>query len=249
MNTQLLDELVKRLREALGSSLINVTLYGSAAADDYQEKTSDFNVLCVLEAVGREQLEAAYPAVDWWLKKKQPVPVMLSREEMANAHDAFAIEFLDIRQAYRTLHGEDVVVGLVVEPSHHRHQVEHELRSRLLRLRERYLALQKDRKQTTQLMVDSIPTFATLLRHALLLSGEPARMKKSEVFRAAAKRLELSVEPFETLLAVREGSRRLSDSETHAVFESYLDQITKAAEYVDRLDAAATENESAGSAS
>jgi len=244
MNTQLLDELVNRLREALGSSLVNVTLYGSAATGDYQEKVSDFNVLCVLDAVGREQLEAAYPAVDWWLKKRQPAPVLLSREEIANGHDAFAIEFLDIRQAYRTLHGEDLVAAIEIEPAHHRHQVEHELRSRLLRLRERYLALQKDRKQTTQLMVDSLPTFATLLRHALMLEGEPATMKKSEVFRAAAERLGLSVEPFETLLAVRDGSRRLSEPEIRSVFESYLNQITKAAEHVDRLDAAA-ENESA----
>ena len=60
-----------------------------------------------------------------------------------------------------------------------------------------------------------------------------------------AERLGLSVEPFETLLAVRDGSRRLSGPEIRSVFESYLNQITKAAEHVDRIDAAATENESA----
>ena len=166
---QLLDDLVGKLREDLGDELVCVVLYGSAVTGDYQEKVSDLNVLCVLETIGPAQLEKAYPAVDRWLKRKQPPPIFLSTEEVENAHDAFAIEFRDIRVAYRVLHGEDVVASIEVEPVHHRYQVEHELRSMLLRLRERYLALQKDHREVTRLMVDSLSTFSTLFRHALIL--------------------------------------------------------------------------------
>jgi hypothetical protein len=161
--------------------------------------------------------------------------VLLSLEEIQNAHDAFAIEFLDIRAAYRILHGNDVIEGIQVDPSHHRHQVEHELRSRLLRLRGRYLALQKDRREVLRLMADSIPTFATLFRHVLLLSGVEAPMKKREIFLAAAARFGIASAPFETLLEVRENQRRLADPEIRSVFEEYLRQITKAAEHIDRL--------------
>lgn len=235
MKTQLLDDLVQRVRDALGDDLVSVVLYGSAVTGDFQEKLSDLNVLCVLKSIGPPQLEKAYGPVDWWLKKKQPAPVFLAVEEIKNAHDAFAIEFLDIRAAYQVLHGEDVVASIEVEPTHHRHQVEHELRSRLLRLRERYLALQKDRRELVRLMVDSIPTFATLFRHALILSGSEPPVKKREIFREAAARLSISASPFETLLDVREGQRRLADSEIRPVFEDYLQQITQTAEFVDRL--------------
>ena len=111
---QLLDELVGKLREDLGDDLVCVVLYGSAVTGDYQQKVSDLNVLCVLKTIGPAELDKAYPAVDRWLKRKQPPPIFLSSEEVENAHDAFAIEFRDIRAAYRVLHGEDVVASIEV---------------------------------------------------------------------------------------------------------------------------------------
>ena len=235
MNEKLLNDFVAKLREAFDGNLVSAVLYGSAVTGDFQEARSDLNVLCVLERVDVAALEQADAAIDWWMKKKQPAPVLLSLEEIQNAHDAFAIEFLDIRAAYRILHGNDVIEAIQVDPAHHRHQVEHELRSRLLRLRERYLALQKDRREVVRLMTDSIPTFATLFRHVLLLSGAEAPLKKREIFRAAAARFGIVSAPFETLLEVRDHQRRLTDPEIRSVFEEYLRQITKAAEHIDRL--------------
>ncbi len=235
MNKELLQQLVERLRGALADDLVSVVLYGSSVAGDFHEKHSDLNVLCVLQSVGPEQLEKAYEPVDWWLKKKQPAPVFLSAEELRNAHDAFAIELLDIRAAYRVMHGEDLIAEIEIDPAHHRHQVEHELRSRLVRLRERYLALQKDRRELIRLLLDSIPTFATLFRHALILGGAQPAPQKRLVFREAAARLSISAAPFETLLDVREGRRKLDDQEIRGLFEQYLLQITRAAEYVDGL--------------
>jgi predicted nucleotidyltransferase len=235
MNEKLLDDFVGRLRDALGGNLVSVVLYGSAVTGDFQETRSDLNVLCVLERVDVAALDQAGAAIDWWMNKKQPAPVLLSVEEIQNAHDAFAIEFLDIRAAYRILHGKDLIEAIDVGPAHHRHQVEHELRSRLVRLRERYLALQNDRREVARLMTDSVSTFATLFRHVLLLSGTETPLKKREIFLAASARLGVASTPFETLLDVRENHRRLTDAEVRSVFEEYLRQITKAAEHIDRL--------------
>jgi predicted nucleotidyltransferase len=235
VNDELLKELVQRLRQALADDLVSVVLYGSAAAGDFHEKFSDLNVLCVLTTVGPAQLERAYEPIDWWLKRKQPCPVLLSVEEIERAPDAFAIEFLDIRAAYRVLDGKDLIAAIEVDPAHHRHQVEHELRSRLLRLRERYLALQKDRRELIRLLLESLPTFATLFRHALLLGGGEPPVKKREIFREAARRWSISEVPFDTLLDVREGKRRLRDPEIRPIFDGYLREIARTIEYVDRL--------------
>ena len=234
-NDQLLDGLVSRLTEALGGDLVSVVLYGSAVAGDYQAKVSDLNVLCVLTGIGADELRKVREPVRWWSKKKQPVPIFLSREEIQNAHDAFAIEFLDIRAAYRILHGEDVVADIVVGPEHHRHQVEHELRSRLLRLRERYVAAQEDRRELTRLLVESLPSFATLVRHALILNGDEPPVTKHEIFQRAAEQFSISAKPFEAILAFRAGAERLDGHDIHPIFGDYLSQITKTAEAVDKL--------------
>ena len=185
--------------------------------------------------IGADELRQVREPVRWWSKKKQPVPIFLSREEIQNAHDAFAIEFLDMRAAYRILHGEDVVADIAVEPEHHRHQVEHELRSRLLRLRGRYVAAQEDRRELTRLLVESLPSFATLLRHALILNGDEPPVTKREIFQRAAEQFSISAKPFEAILAFREGAERLDSHDIHPIFGDYLLQITKTAEAVDKL--------------
>lgn len=232
----LLRELTGRLTAALGDTLVSLVLYGSAAAGDYDADCSDLNVLAVLTSVGPAELEQAYGTVDWWLKKKQPAPVLLSIDEIENGADSFAIEFFDIRRAYRVLHGKDVVQSIAIDASHHRHQVEHELRSRLVRLRGRYLAMQQDRKALVALLGDSLPSFATLLRHAALLAGGVPHMKKRDVFAEAAARLGIDPAPFEEILTVRNGEKKLSDAEIAPLFEAYLGEIDKAARFVDRLD-------------
>ncbi len=231
---QLLKQLVERLEQGLGDRLVSVILFGSAAAGDVDE-ISDLNVLCVLETIGRTQLQDVGPAVDWWVKRKQPAPILLSREELERGRDAFSIELFDIRLAYRVLSGEDVVEAIQIEPVHHRHQVEHELRSRLVRLRERYLVVQKDRDEVLRLLCESLPTFAALLRHAVVLAGGEPKMKKREAFRAASERLAIDAGPFEQVLACREG-KRLDQAETHALFDSYMSEIDKAARFVDGLE-------------
>ncbi len=232
---KLLNELVKRLQEAYGEDLISIVLYGSAAGGDYHEKFSDLNVLCVLRVVGVPELRKTGPAVKWWLDKKQPVPLLLSVEEIENAHDAFPIEFLDIQQNHRMLFGKDVVSGIRVSTLHHRQQVERELRAGLLRLRSRYLAVLRHEKEVVELMARSLASFATLARHALILAGEPAPVRKREIIAAASKRFHLHPLPFETLLGIREGTKKVSGEPVHALFASYLEQITRLAEAVDKL--------------
>ena len=232
---QLLKRLVEHLVEALSTDLVSVVLYGSAVTGDYQEKVSDLNILCVAKRIGTNELRKLNETVRWWSKRKQPTPIFLSCEEIKNAHDAFAIEFLDIRAAYRVLHGEDLVDTIKIDPEHHRYQVEHELRSRLLRLREHYVSAQNDRRALTRLLVQSLPSFATLLRHALILKGDQPSSIKHEIFQRAAEQFSISEKPFKLILGLRQGTERLDTHAIHSVFDDYVLQITKTAEIVDRL--------------
>jgi predicted nucleotidyltransferase len=232
---KLLNELVDRLRRDYGETLVSVVLYGSAASGEFHEKFSDLNVLVVLKQLGVRELTLGQETVRWWQKQKQPLPLLLGREEIENSSDVFPIEFLDIQHNHRVLDGEDVVAKFSIDTHDHRRQVEHELRAALLRLRGRFLGLQQDKSDVARLMLDSVSTFATLFRHALILAGGAAPVKKHEVFRAAAEKFAVSAEPFENLLAAREQNRKLAEGEVQPLFEAYLDQITRMAEAVDKL--------------
>jgi len=232
---ELLRELVDRLKAAYGTDLLSVVLYGSAASGEFHQKHSDLNVLCVLSRVGLDELERAAQLLRWWIKRGQTAPLLLSTEEIQGATDVFPIEFLDIRENYRLLQGADLVASIQVNTAQHRRQLEHELRSRLLRLRKRYLENQHDRKAVTRLMLESLPTFATLFRHALLLAGFPASINKREIFRQAAERFQVGPQPFESLLEVREGARSMPAAGIRGWFEGYLAGVTNLCAVVNNL--------------
>lgn len=234
-NEELLGELLKRLKEAYGGDLQSAILFGSGAMADHHTKYSNLNVLCVLRRLGLDDLRKGQKAVEWWIKQKQPAPLLVTLEEVDCRSDVYPIEFLDIQQSHRVLHGDDPFASIQVDRTNHRRQVEHELSSGLLRLRQRYLVLHPNNKDVVRLMLDSISSFATFARHALIIAGVAAPAKKREVFAAAAAKFSLDAAPFETVLKLREEAVKVNGEQVHALFASYLEQITKLEEAVDRL--------------
>ncbi len=232
-----LDELVERLKGKLGDRLLSVILYGSAAAGDYHGGYSDLNVLCVVSKLGLTELGLCEPALAWWRQSGNPAPLLMTLEEVKHSSDCFPIEFEDMIERRRVLFGVDAIAGIAVRRVYYRAQLEHELRSRLFRLRRMAAAVLNDRKALLKLMLDSVSTFLVLLRHAMMLSGVRVANRKRDV---AAKLSELGAEPrpFETLLDVREGNLAPDSVDAAALFAAYLDQIEGLVRVVDGLEEA-----------
>src|ERR1700694_4507623 len=162
---KVLDQLVERLRNAYKERLVSVVLYGSAANGDHHPKYSDFNILCVLSAITPRELGQSEEIFRWWREQGSPAPLLLTEHEFATSHDCFPIEFHDINRQHRILYGKDVVSGIEVDNSFYRAQVEHELRAKLLRLRQKASGLLSDKDMLRKLLVDSLSTFCVLFRH------------------------------------------------------------------------------------
>ena len=231
-----LKELLDRLTKALGDRLVSVVLYGSAASGDHHQGFSDLNVLCVLPEVTPRELAAAEPIFRWWREQQNPAPLLLSEHELRTSTDCFAIEFHDIQAHYRILQGQDVIADLQVDNSFYRAQVEHELRAKLLRLRQKASGALADKDVLRRLLLDSISTFCVLFRHALLLHGVPAKLKKREVIAEAKQAFGIDPQPFDQLLDVREERIQPKELEPMPLLASYLKQISVVIDAVDRLE-------------
>ena len=155
-----LDQIVERLKTALGDQLVSVVLYGSAAAGDHQKGFSDLNVLCVLTEITPREFDRSTPVFHWWRGLGNPAPLLLTRREFQTSTDCFAIEFHDIHDQHRILHGENVIGNLQVDDSFYRAQVEHELRAKLLRLRHKAVGVIGDRQLLGRLLADRCRLFA-----------------------------------------------------------------------------------------
>ena len=230
-----LAQLTEKLREALGDRLVSVVLYGSGASEhDHHQTFSDLNVLCVLAALSPGELAASEPVVRWWRDLGNPSPLMMTEEEVRTSTDVFAIEFHDMIERRRVLWGGDVIAGLAVDESFYRAQVEHDLRAKQLRLRQKAAAVLTDREALLRLMLDSVSNFCVLARHAMLLAGVSAGTAKRDVV-ARLGEIGVEAEPFETLLEMRERKRAPRDVVAPELFERYLGQVDRLVRFVDGL--------------
>jgi hypothetical protein len=230
-----LDQLVEKLRQALTPDLVSVILYGSAAAGDRDEKFSDYNILCVLRQIAPEQMRAAEPVIRWWREQNNPAPLLLTENEIRTSADCFSIEFLDIREHHKILFGADVLANLTIDTIFHRAQVEHDLRAKLLRLRQKASGILSDNDVLRRLLVDSVSTFCVLMRHALILYQVEAPVKKRETVAAARRQFGIDPAPFLTLLDLREQKRKPKDVEPEGLLAAYMREIETVIDRVDVL--------------
>jgi hypothetical protein len=233
---QVLNQLVEKLRKAHGERLVSVVLYGSGAVGEHDAKYSDWNVLCVLSEITARELSASEEIFRWWRERGSPSPLLLMEREMAESTGCFAIEFHDIQRHHVLLYGKDTVAPLVVDDSSYRAEVAHDLRAKLLRLRQKAAGMYSDADLLRRLLLDSISTFCVLFRHALILHGAEAPFKKREVIAAARERFGIDPLPFDRLLDVREGLLKPRQVEPAALVGAYLRGITTVIEAVDRLE-------------
>jgi hypothetical protein len=231
-----LETLTGRLQDAFSDRLVSVVLYGSAAAGGPQDQFADLNILCVLKQITPRELGEAEPMLRWWREQGNPSPLLLSEEEAHNSADSFPIEFCDMKARRKVLYGIDVIADVHVDTRNYRVQVEHELRAKLLRLRQQGAQVLSDPQKLVRLCVESVSTFCMLGRHALALSGVQVGADRREVVHRLREKLAAPQNPFDALLDLREGKTDVKLGDPVDVFAEYLEFIRRMVEFVDRME-------------
>ena len=228
-----IDDFVNRIREAAGSNLESIILFGSAVSGDFRPGLSNINLLCVLRDCSFTALQALAPVAKWWDRQKQPPPLCMTRKEIERSTDVFTIELLDMQQHHRVLFGDNVVEGFRISMHVHRVQVEYELREKLILLRQQILLASGNQSRLWELTLHSVPSFGTLFRHALIALGDDAPARKREALQALSTKMGFDLSPVYQLLDVREHKIDSKKIDINELSERYLAAIEKVAAAVD----------------
>ena len=235
----LLEQLKEKLQRAAGANLKAIVLYGSAVTGEYQKQHSDLNILCLLERAGTAELESLHDVVAWWKRKGFQPPQVFTLAELRASADIFAIELLDMKASHRMIYGEDFFAALDVPTKLHKLQVERELRTNVVRLRQGILSVPPKDRVVVSLMDTTVSAFVTLFRHALLAFGEPAPESKRQVVEDAARLVGCSPRAFLEILDVREGKRKASDVDAQETLRGFVELAERMADLADRRFAGA----------
>lgn len=235
-----LAQLTEKFQNAFHDRLVSVVLYGSGASETNHDSLSDVNILCVLKEVSPRELAEGEPVVRWWRELGHPAPLLLSEEETTHSADSFPIEFQDMKDRRKVLFGVDLIADLHIDKRNYRTQVEHELRSKLIRLRTQAAHVLSNHAALLDLCLQSVSTFCVLGRHALAVSGVQVAAERRLVVHKLGAAIHADMSPFLRFIDIRESKQpaqaaSLPERELRELFAMYLSCVGKMIEFVDGL--------------
>ena len=237
-----LNYFVDDLRATHKDNLASIVLYGSAASGDRIAERFGLNVLVALHNITPEDLRLAQAPTREWRRLGQPLPVYFTLRELSDAADVFPIEFHQMARTRKILYGRDPFEFVELSNANLRHQTEYELRGKLIQLRRSFIPASASAEKLVALMSESLSTFSSLFRPVLLLHGAEPPVAKQDAVRATVELLGLDGETFERIFTLREAGAEevaLNEEQANSLFASYMQQIERVVEAVDRLPAQA----------
>ena len=208
----------KELKQELGTNLVSVILYGSAVRGDYIRTRSDLNLMLVFKKLDLEHITKVGKLMRRKVRKKAPQLVFWTEKELANAWDVFPLEFEDIMENHRCLVGKDPFTKRKVDKKHMRYQLEFELRSKLLTVRDSWLSLRRDKYALTMYLIKAGNSFDYLIR------------KAEAVF---SKKMAVSSDVFEKIKRVKNKEIRLKRNELQGLFHQLHETVESAVKKID----------------
>lgn len=168
---QALAEFTDELKRSFGDHLRSVILYGSGASGG-THAGSDLNLIVVLDHFSLGQIDGVRKALARFERSSRIFPVFWAERELLSARDVFPAEFLDLKENYRVLHGADPAAGLSPDLGNLRHQVEFELRSKILRMRSEWVRIKGSKALIGAFLSQAGPSFLALFKHARACCGK-----------------------------------------------------------------------------
>jgi hypothetical protein len=217
-----LDELVTQLRSAYGAHLSCVVLYGSAATGEHVEKKSDYNVLVLLDQIAPSTLAAASSVARAWRDVGNPPPMTMTVSEWRRSADVFPMEYADILERHRVLHGAPPFDGITISREHLRLQLEQQVMGKLLQLRQGALLAGIDGKRQLELMAASLSTIMVLFRAVIRLAGGKPSGDSAAIAARAAQIAGFDAAVFTRAAQHHRGQSRIAPSDAGAALADYL---------------------------
>ena len=224
------------VRRALGGEFVACYLTGSVLQQGFDPVKSGVNLLILVRMLDMDVLDRVAAAIPAASRGKPRIdPLLLTESQMRTSLDAFSIEWTEIVEMHLLIDGDDVLASLVVPRDNLRLQCEHELRTKLLSLRQAYLQSREDVNGLEVVLRSAATSFATLFRTLLRLGGETPATGTPQVIERIAELYQLDAATLLDAWQVRFEPRKWKIDELRALYRRFVVQIERLVEVIDTL--------------
>jgi hypothetical protein len=227
----LMEEFRSEVEKIFGEDLVSLTIYGAHAADEPPGREENVSVLVVVRALRREELSAYRNIAHRYARRGIPAPPIFTEGFLKESSDVFPLEFLGMASQRRVIFGKDIVPELNITTRNLRHQVEFELKGKLLTLRRMYMEVFGNR-ELVALLKDTVGSVVSVARGLLLLSDREAPQEKIAILDGIEKHFGVALPAIREVIAARQGGK-IPHSRAEDLFFSYQGDVERLCSLVD----------------
>ena len=218
------EQFVDALGRGLRDNLNSVVIYGSAVRGSFNSRTSDINVLVVLEVSTPEAHEVIADSIAG--SSTMIEPLVLTRPGIERSFRAFAPKFDSIQRHYQVLHGVDPLADYQSDADLAKFLCEQAIRNLRLRSVQAYIHFRNDSDRYQAYLERSLPAVFTDLSEVLRLQDMEIPNGFAERIPMIAREYSVPDSGLSNLLDVSTHPRHLSQDEIariHRFLFSLLD--------------------------
>ncbi|HZW36021.1 MAG: hypothetical protein ACM319_09255 [Deltaproteobacteria bacterium] len=227
----LMEEFRSEVEKIFGEDLVSLTIYGAHASDEPPGREENVSVLVVVREIRREELAAYRNIAHRYARRGIPAPPIFTEGFLKESSDVFPLEFLGMASQRRVIFGKDIVPELNITTRNLRHQVEFELKGKLLTLRRMYMEVFGNR-ELVGLLQDTVGSVVSVARGLLLLSDREAPHEKIAILDGIEKHFGVSLPAIREVIAARQG-RKIPHARAEALFFLYQEEVGRLCSLVD----------------
>ncbi len=229
---KIIQEFLEKLQDIYQDQLLSVTLYGSAVNGEFADKSSNLNLLVVLKSTDLQEIKKSTMLVS---KFKMISALFLTQEYIESSLDIFPIEFLDMKDNYFLVYGNDILKDIQIDQRNLRFQCEHELKAKLIKLKQAYLISSNKILMLSGLLFLTFSSSLYILRNVLRLKGQTVAYLKSDVIKFLAQEFKIDSLLWEKVLAAKNKQIKLSKKEVEELFVGFVKDLELIVNIVDKL--------------
>jgi hypothetical protein len=199
MEVKMYENLIRECKEELKDNLVSIIKYGTEGEPN--------NILLVTKQLKFNDLEKLKPIILTFSKKSKVVPILFTESGLKDSNDVFPLEILDMIYPHELLHGIDVLNNVELDKKHVRTQIEFELRSKLIHLRENYIGIKRP-NDIKLLLKSAVPTLMPLLYGLLFMKNIKPPSDLDSLYLNVEKNYDVDMEVFRK---IREGAIKKQD--------------------------------------
>jgi hypothetical protein len=225
-----------RVTSEYKDNIHSVHLIGSAITADYMPGKSDINSVFVLKEMDLDFLRLLAPLGKSFKKEGLSAPLIMTPQYIQSSLDVFPVEFLNFKLIHKTVLGEDILGALTVEKANLRLQVERELKSKLIWLRQGYLSTMGEKKALIENISTSITGFIPVFRAIIFLTGATPPVEKQAVIKKLQEHAELDSDIYEKMILIKENRLKPDKDELEELFRQYYKTTERLGRLIDVLE-------------